>query len=300
MEIGQIEAFVQTVHAGSFTKAAESLHLSQPSISSRIAGLEASLVCRLFIRSGRRLSLTPIGEAFLPYAERALIALQEGQEIVADHKSGRKGYVSIVGIDTLAMAFLPRPMQRFRREYPDVDFTVHQSMPREILDLLYEGKTHLGLIRAPLWDRGIQVLGRFQEPVCVIVNAHHPLSGEREISISKVLEYPIYRVPLDPGTVAFVEHLVEQVRSRRNTSQVWLPVMMLIPMLLMEQGVAFLPKSFVAEYLSSGELVVLDVVDLPILNHEALIVKRADRELDILHQELVRMIRTEWREIRID
>lgn len=300
MEIGQIEAFVQVAREGSFTKAAESLNLSQPSVSTRIAGLEASLDCKLFFRSSRRLSLTPIGEAFLPYAEKALLTFQEGQQTVADYKSGRRGQVSIVVLDTLAMSLLPKPMQRFRREYPEVDFTVHLSMPREILKMLYDGKTCLGLIRGPLWDRGIQVLAYFQEPVHVIANAGHPLAQQGEISLADVLDYPIYRVPLDPSTVAFVEHLVEQVRSSHTRSQVWLPVIMAIPMLLKGQGVAFLPESFVGEYLVSGELVILDVTDLPVLNHEPLLVKLADYELDSLHQALVRMIRAQWRTIRVD
>lgn len=300
MEIGQVEAFVQVVREGSFTKAAESLTLSQPSVSTRIAGLEDGLNCQLFFRGGRRLSLTPIGEAFLPYAERALLTLQDGQQTVADYKSGRRGHVSIVVLDTLAVTLLPKPMQRFRNEYPDVDFTVHLSMPREILNLLYDGITRLGLIRGPIWDRGIQVLAYFQEPVHAIAIASHPLAQQAEISLADILDYPIYRVPLDPSIVAFVEHLVEQVRSRHNRSQVWLPVIMAVPMLLKGQGVAFLPESFVSDYLASGELSILDVTDLPVLNHEPLLVKLADHKLDNLHQELVRMIRAQWRTIRVD
>ncbi len=134
----------------------------------------------------------------------------------------------------------------------------------------------------------------------MIANAGHPLAQLRGISLADVLDYPLYRVPLDAATVAFVEHLVEQARSQSNRAQVWLPVVMAIPMLLEGDGVAFLPESFVGDYLSSGELVALDVVDLPVLNHEPLLVKLAGRNLDSLHQELVRMIRAQWRMIRVD
>jgi DNA-binding transcriptional LysR family regulator len=71
-------------------------------------------------------------------------------------------------------------------------------------------------------------------------------------------------------------------------------------MLLKGQGVAFLPESFVSDYLASGELIVLDVTDLPVLNHEPLLIKLVDHKLDNLHQELVRMIRAQWRTIRVD
>ena len=299
MEFGQIEAFVQVVRHGSFTKAAETLNLTQPTISARIAVLEAQLGCQLFVRGGRRLSLTPAGEAFRPYAERTMLALQEGEQAVKDYQTGRRGYVSIVTLDTLAMSFLPKPVQRFRTAYPAVDLTVHLNMPREILQMIYDGETQLGLIRGPLWDRGIEVVARFQEPVQVIANASHPLAQEKSVSLADVLDYPIYRLPLDAASVAFVEHLVAQARSQSDQSRVWLPVIMVIPMLLKGQGVAFLPGSFVEEYLLSGELVALDVTDLPFLKHEPLLVKLNGYKLDAHHQELVRMIRAQWRKLAV-
>lgn len=300
MEIGQIEAFVQVVRDGSFTKAANTLNLSQPSVSTRVAGLEAALDCQLFIRSGRRLRLTQIGETFLPHAERALMALLDGKAAVDDHQSGRRGQVSVVVLDTLAVSFLPEPMQRFRSEYPGVDFTVHLCMPREILNLLYEGTAELGLIRGPLWDRGVQILARFQEPVQAITNSSHPLAQRGEISLADVLDYPIYRLPLDAATMAFVEHIAAQARSQSGGSQVWMPAIMAIPMLLKGQGIAFLPETFVQSYLDSGDLLVLDIIDLPNLSHEPLLVKMADHSLDNLHLEFVRMFRAQWRHLLVD
>ncbi|MEJ2711493.1 MAG: LysR family transcriptional regulator [Anaerolineales bacterium] len=299
MEFGQIEAFVQVVRDGSFTKAAETLNLTQPTISARLAVLEAELGCQLFVRGGRRLSLTPVGEAFRPYAERTLLALQEGEQAVRDYQAGRRGYVSIVALDTLAMSLLPKPVQRFRAAYPDVDLTVHLNMPRQILQMVFGGETQLGLIRGPLWDRGVEVVARFQEPVQVIANAGHPLAQKKHISLADILDYPIYRLPLDAATVAFVDHLVTQARSQSNQSQIWLPAIMVIPMLLKEQGVAFLPGSFVEDYLISGELVALDVADLPFLKHEPLLVKLDGYKLDSHHQELIRMIRAQWRKLEV-
>jgi DNA-binding transcriptional LysR family regulator len=300
MEIGQIEAFVQVVRDGSFTAAATSLNLSQPSVSTRVAGLEAGLNCQLFTRGGRRLKLTPVGETFLPYAERALMALQEGKGAVVDYKTGRRGQVSVVALDTLAVSFLPEPMQRFRSEHPRVDFAVHLCMPREILNLLYEGTAELGLIRGPLWDRGVQALARFQETVRAITSANHPLARHLELSLADVLDYPIYRAPLDASTMAFVEQLATQTKSRVGGSQVWLPAIMAIPTLLKGQGIAFLPESFVQDHLKVGDLVVLNITDLPALTHEPLLVKIADRTLDELHLEFARMIRAQWRSLLVD
>jgi DNA-binding transcriptional LysR family regulator len=300
MEYGQFKAFVQVARDGSFTMAAQSLGLTQPSVSTRIAVLESTLGSALFVRSGRKLSMTPAGEALLPYAHRSLTALQEGEQMVNDHIIGKRGIVSIVVLDTLAMSILPKPMQRFQSEHPEVKFKVHLCMPREILNLLYDGTAHLGLIRGPLWDRGVESIAHFQEPIHAIVSANHPLAGLSEISLNDVLEYPIYRVPLSPTTTAFVEKLWEQTRSGSGTGIVQLPVVMAIPMLLKSNGVAFLPGTFVNDNLASGTLVALPIPDMPKLYHEPLLVKLSNRTLDALHQELARLITAQWRGIRVD
>ena len=137
MEFGQIEAFERVARLGSFTRAADDLNLTQPSISARIAGLETELGGMLFERGRRRLRLTPLGEIFLPYAERTLATLADGMQAARNYAEGSLGQVSIASLDTSALYILPQPMKRFRDEYPAIDLTIKLRPPRLTIDMLY-------------------------------------------------------------------------------------------------------------------------------------------------------------------
>ena len=76
MELAQLEAFLQVAHHRSFSRAAEALFLTQPSVTARIQSLEREIGERLFERTGRSVTLTDAGHAFIPHAQRALTAVQ--------------------------------------------------------------------------------------------------------------------------------------------------------------------------------------------------------------------------------
>lgn len=96
MDIEQLRAFIQVARDGSFSRAARTLDVSQPSISARIAALERELGGRLIARGARSVALTELGESFLPYVDRALATLHEGVETVrqteaAQHAAALQG-----------------------------------------------------------------------------------------------------------------------------------------------------------------------------------------------------------------
>jgi len=93
--IKQIEAFVEVVRRGTVSRAAEALGVTQPALTARLHGLERELGQMLFARSGRGVRLTDAGRAFLPHAERTLLAVADGRAAVADLASGRAGRLVI-------------------------------------------------------------------------------------------------------------------------------------------------------------------------------------------------------------
>jgi len=91
MDFGQIEAFSQVASHSSFSRAAEMLQLTQPSITARIQALERELGEELFERGGRGVKLTDAGRVFLPYAEQILQLLQEGRDAVEEVRNVQLG-----------------------------------------------------------------------------------------------------------------------------------------------------------------------------------------------------------------
>ena len=303
MELSHIEAFLVSARLGSFTRAAVSLDLTQPSISARIATLEAEVGGALFERGGRRLRLTPLGDAFLPYAERAVSAVQDGVQAAQRFVEGRMGEISMTALDTLAMYFLVEPMKRFRTEHPSVDLTIRFRMNHQIIESLYDGEATLGLMGAPLWDQSLKILAHFQERVLAVAAPHHPLAVLQKqqgyVTLNDVYKHTIYRVTLNPRATAMVEGIAEHARRGSGGAVVYIPSMMTRHLLLHGMGIAFLPEYFLMARVEAGQLMFLDVVDLPIVYNESLLVTLRNRQLDAPSQAFVQMIRAQWRQLLI-
>jgi len=118
MDLDQLQAFERIVREGSFSRAARSLAIAQPTISARIQALEADVGGPLFLRGGRKIALTEGGERFLPYAQHAIAVLAEGVETARLTQSGQRGRVTIAALPSLAGSFLAAAIARFHQTHP--------------------------------------------------------------------------------------------------------------------------------------------------------------------------------------
>ena len=117
MELHQLRYFCAVAEAGSFSRAAEQSHVSQPSLSQQIMKLEDELGARLFDRLGRSVRLTEAGQTFLPRARAVLRELEAARGDVVEQKDSVGGSVTIGVIPTVAPYFLPQRLTRFRENF---------------------------------------------------------------------------------------------------------------------------------------------------------------------------------------
>ena len=145
MELIEIEAFVTIAEAGTFTAAAERLHVSQPAISRRIDLLEMELGSPLFerLRTGAR--LTEAGEAFLPFATRVLADVRDGAKAVQQAATGEQGTLSLAVVGTLANTDLLDRIKAFRTAHPKVRLLLSTANSNEVSQLVRSGAVQLGL-----------------------------------------------------------------------------------------------------------------------------------------------------------
>src|ERR1700686_1483896 len=134
MELQQLRYFCAIADTGSFTRAAQQTHVSQPSLSQQIRKLEDELGARLFDRLSRAVQLTELGRSFLPRARAILRDLEAARSEVVERKMSISGPVSVGVIPTIAPYFLPPILAAFARKYPDARVTVVE----EITPLLLE------------------------------------------------------------------------------------------------------------------------------------------------------------------
>ncbi len=147
MDLGQVEAFVQVAQLRSFSKAADALFLTQPSVTARIQSLERDLGEALFERNGRGVRLTEMGATFLPYARRALKALQEGRDALEGMRNLDIGTLKLGSALTVSTYVLPKILKQYCSLYPGVEVTVQTGRSEQVLQMVLNDDVHCALER---------------------------------------------------------------------------------------------------------------------------------------------------------
>jgi DNA-binding transcriptional LysR family regulator len=168
MTLQQLTYFLAAAEHGSFSAAAESLFMAQPSLSEQIRRLEAELGVALFARGGRGLQLTEAGRLFRPHAERAVGAAQEAAESVREVRDITGGTVAFGTFGSAHHYLLAGLLQDFRTQFPNVRVRAIGQNSAEVADAVRDGQLEAGLIALPVDDRGLDVQPAMREEVLYV------------------------------------------------------------------------------------------------------------------------------------
>ena len=146
MNLEQLRGFVEIAQTGHFTRAAERLHLAQPSLSRQIATLEADLGVDLLHRTRGNVALTAAGERLLPRARRMLADADAAREDMADLAGVRRGRIRLGATPTLCTSLVADVLAAFRERYPGIDIEILERGSRSLIAALMEGGLDLALI----------------------------------------------------------------------------------------------------------------------------------------------------------
>jgi DNA-binding transcriptional LysR family regulator len=182
MTLQQLRYFLAAADKGSFSAAAESLLMAQPSLSDQIRRLEAELGVALFTRAGRRLVLTEAGRMLRPHAERTLAAADEAVESVKEVRTLTGGTVSFGTFGSAHHYLLGGLVQDFRRRYPDVRVRVVGQNSAEVADAVREGELEAGLVALPVDDGGLEVSPSIRE------ENHYVSASPQRVAKPKTIE----------------------------------------------------------------------------------------------------------------
>jgi DNA-binding transcriptional LysR family regulator len=277
MDSDQLEAFVRIVRDGSFTRAAQTLDIPQPTISGRIRALEEVVGGELFHRSGRRLTLTERGNSFLPYAERGLELLNEGIERSRLTEAGHRGRVTVGAMISLAVTPLAPAVDVFLRTHPQVDLWIESGHSPQIIELIRDGVAQLGLITSPFLGADLEILARFRDPLIVVSGPDHPLAGRGPLPLKTIVHEanPFLWIHYSLE----IEHLRTRIHNAPGAHEVDLPAATIRELMLHGTGAGFVTASTAREDIERGRLVVLPTTDTRQFTRESALVKLAQREL---------------------
>ncbi len=173
MDIKQLEAFAYVVENNSFSKTAELLHLTQPTISAHIASLEKELKIKLIIRTTKEIYPSDAGRLLYEYAKKILDLRQEAEEAIQAFSREMRGTISLVASTIPGQYYLPKLLQSFRKSYPDITFNIQMMDSSQVVECVATRGAEIGLcgtmIEAPKC-----VYKEFAEDRLVIVTPNTP------------------------------------------------------------------------------------------------------------------------------
>lgn len=215
MNLDHLRYFVKLSELRHYTRAAEQLCISQPSLSHAISQLESELGVPLFEKSGRNTVLTRYGEEFLECAQRSLGILDAGMESLQRSAKG-EGVVRLGFLRTLGVDFIPKLTSDFIAADPNsgVEFSFHSDLSSGLIDGLLQHKFDLVFCSEPEKSLGLTATPVTSQKLVMIVPNGHPLADRESIDLAETLDYPAVWFAKDSGLRKVVDGMYEQVGGK--------------------------------------------------------------------------------------
>ena len=189
MDTQSLQAFIQVADHGSFSIAAENLHITQPAVSKRIATLENQLSCRLFDRIGRQTQLTEAGRELYPKALQILQDVKEAERSIKELRGTVAGTLSIGISHHIGLHRLPPVLQAFSKQYPKVHLAIDFMDSEEAHEQVMHGQIELGVVTLDPGHSQVHHSAVWLDQLVAVVANDHPLASEHEVTPKMLSQY---------------------------------------------------------------------------------------------------------------
>ncbi|HEY8550971.1 MAG TPA: LysR family transcriptional regulator [Vicinamibacterales bacterium] len=181
MDLRQLEIIRAIAEAGSFTGAGEKLHVSQSAISRQILLLEEELNEAVFLRVGRRIRITPAGEALLQLSHRVFQDLKDTVALISDSRQALRGPVRLVGGMTVSLYVFPVLLREFQKQHPQSEIKIWAGATDRCIAAIRAGTADLGLLTLPIEGADLVTVPAMEEELLLVTSPTHPLARKKRI-----------------------------------------------------------------------------------------------------------------------
>lgn len=205
----QLRVFETTARLASFTKAAEELNITQPTVSSQIKQLTKVIGLPLFEQIGKQLYLTDAGKELLNTCRQIFSSLDNFEMKIADLKGTKEGKLRL-SVITTATYFIPRLLGSFCQEYPSVDVSLQVTNHQQMRRRMQTNEDDLYILSQPPEDIDLKSEPFIENPLVVVARKDHPLANKQNISLADLETYPFIMRESGSGTRQAVEKLFRE------------------------------------------------------------------------------------------
>lgn len=273
----QLLAFITVYKSGSFTKAAEELHLTQSALSGLVRELESNLDLKLFDRTTRQLDLSVAGAQLLPAAMRVLSEAEVLSDEIKSLKNLEEGEVKIAVTQQLASAKLPQILAQFKALYPQIKLQVMDCSVEAIQESVRDTTVDIGIGPERALGYGLQQEPLFALPFHLVVPPNHHLSQHTRISWADIKNEPL--ITLDGSfTELLAEDLLQQSAKKLDSIEYKVRFMS-TALSMVKYGLGLtLCLPYVREWVAQNNLIMIPITS-PEIRRKFFLYSRKNRNL---------------------
>ena len=259
----QLEVFEAIARLGSFTRAAEALFLTQPTVSMQIKKLADAIGLPLFEQIGKKMFLTNAGRELHKACHGIFEHLSQFEMVAADMKGLKAGKLRLAVVTT-AKYFAPRLLGMFCQQYPGIEVSLEVSNRERILERLTDNMDDLYILDLPPEEENVVVQCFLENPLVVLASANHPLANKKKISLKRIAEEPFISRENGSGTRIETEHFFSKQGLKLKTRMTLGSNEAIKQAILGGLGISVLSHHTLTLDSPKNQLVILDVKGFPI------------------------------------
>lgn len=212
----RLQVFYTVARLLSFTKAAETLHMTQPAVTFQVRQLEDHFNTRLFDRTHNRVGLTEAGRKTYEYAERIFELYAEMEDAVKELTGDVSGALTLGASTTIAEYMLPGLLRGFKQGYPEVNLRLKVSNSEGIVSMVENSMIDLGVVEAPVTNKNLLVEVCQVDQLVVLIPPSHQIAEKESITMEELLHYPFICREVGSGTREVIMEYITQMGLDRN------------------------------------------------------------------------------------
>ncbi|EDX83629.1 LysR substrate binding domain protein [Synechococcus sp. PCC 7335] len=287
----QLKVFEATARHGSFTRAAEELYLTQPTVSIQVKQLTKAVGLPLFEQIGKRLYLTEAGEKLLSTCQDIFTGLDQFEMSVADLKGMKQGQLKLAVITT-AKYFVPRILGPFCKRYPGIDISLKVTNHQRLQESMLANEDDIYIISQAPTQPDLTIHPFLENPLIVLAPTSHPLARKQNIPIEALNnEAFIMREP-GSGTRKAVEKIFEEHNVSVNVSLELGSNEAIKQAIAGGLGISVLSQHTIISEGTTGEFAILDVQGFPI-ERDWYVAHLAGKQLSIVAETFLTFLKEE-------
>lgn len=278
MDLGQLEAYLQVAEHRNFSRAAEALGLTQPSVTARIQALERDLGESLFERNGRGVRLTEVGESFLPHVQRVLKALHDGRDAVQSLRKLELGTLRLGAAPTISTYVLPALLKEFSARYPGLDVSVRTDYSQQIVQMVLADEVQMGLERGTAHPE-VETIPLYSDDVIMVTAADDAFAERGAVDIEDIAERRLIMFNRGSSYYALVDNALREAGVPVSPAMELDNMEATKKMVEVGLGIAMLPRVAVAQEVKRGELCEIEIKNMTMPRREVSLIYRRGRPL---------------------